>query len=493
MDIFKSVGFWNKYGVQKLFVLYLFLQLFTFFAETTKFNKGAGWDGERYLTISKYGLEDLKRRESSWHIVQSYVPVVFYNIGVKTLGMPNHSSAVVKTLKAYTLLLNILIFILLYSLIGEFTNNINTQLLVIILYLFNYSILKWSNFDPVGREATTIFLFLLGFILFIKKYKILFSISLVLLFFNHYVIAFGLLMLIITVPLNKNTEKLEFKEFFFADFMDKLFWKLRKYNTIILVFVSLIFCICLIFLSERLYILTTDNLLYGVKPIFNNPYYMMFTYFSNVIYLIYLIYIFNAIAIEYSHNVFVIRNITPFLMLIFLIVINIFGNSYYRGAIIGLTSVGKLFAVFGIKPFEYFFSHFYYWGFIFLFILLYIKEFLISSMKINFLYGILIFLLMIIFSLSAETRMIHGLVFLFVPVVIRVLDNSHLKNLNISVLLIFNVLLSRFYINLNNNTVMYFSTPGYFNSEAGYIVKITSSILVIITFMVCARRTINYK
>jgi hypothetical protein len=98
MDIFKTNEIWNKNGIQKLFFLYLFLQLFTFFAETTKHNKGAGWDGERYLTISKYGLDNLYDENSSWHVVKSYVPVVFYNVAVKFFGFPKHSSAVVKVL-----------------------------------------------------------------------------------------------------------------------------------------------------------------------------------------------------------------------------------------------------------------------------------------------------------------------------------------------------------------------------------------------------------
>jgi hypothetical protein len=473
---FLSNIFWYNNGVKKLFLIYFIIQCFTFFSETTMHNKGAGWDGQRYLTISKYGIEDLENRSSNWHVIQSYVPVVFYNIGIKLFGIPKHSSAVVKTMKIYTFILNILIFIFLYLILKRFTINIYTQIIVLIFYLFNYSILKWQNFDPVGRETTSVFLFLLGYWSFLKGFRFIYFSAVLLLFFNHIIISFGLVLIGILIPINSNIIVLNNNAV--VVFIKKINLFLLTYrrkltNSLLIVLIT----VCVISFGS-IYKFTLNNLLYGFKPIFKCEFGVIITYLSNTFYVFLIIWYFIITVNRNPHKYLIVKEYKLFILSFILIIIDIMGQLYYQGSIEQLTSFG-LIAGFGIKPFEYVFSHLFYWGLIFYFLVLYMKRIISLSSELSNFYAIFVALIFFGCCIISETRQIHAILFLLLPVLLKFVDNSKIKYMNITTLLALNLFLSRFYLNLNENETMYLATPGYFNSNFGYLIKIIISVIFI--------------
>ena len=475
---FLSNRFWYKNGIKKLFLIYFIVQCFTFFSETTTSNKGAGWDGQRYLTISKYGIEDLENRSSNWHVIQSYVPVVFYNIGIKLFGIPQHSSAVVKTMKIYTFILNILIFIFLYLILKRFTINIYTQIIVLLFYLFNYCILKWHNFDPVGRETTTVFLFLLGYWSFLKGFRFIYFPAVLLLFFNHIMVSFGLVLIGILIPININSKIIILNNnavvvFFKKINLSLIIWRRKLINFLLIAFII----ICVISFGS-IYKFTLNNLLYGFKPIFKYEFGVIFTYLSNTFYVFLIIWYFIITVNKKPHKYLMVKEHKLFILLFILIIIDIMGQLYYQGSIEQLTIFG-LIAGFGIKPFEYVFSHLFYWGLIFYFLVLYMRRIIYLASELSNFYAIFVCLIFFGCCIIAETRQIHAILFLLLPVLIKFVDNSKIKYMNITTLLLLNLSFSRFYVNLNENETMYFATPGYFNSNFGYLIKIIISVILI--------------
>ncbi len=126
-----------KYIILALFLLFLGLQTYCTLDEITIHNKGAGWDGKRYLEIAKRGLINLKDRNGNWHVIKSYIPAIFYNFGVIIFDFPIHSSPIVKFFRIYAFVINIIIFFSLNKFLNLLTTNHKAKILSLILFLFH--------------------------------------------------------------------------------------------------------------------------------------------------------------------------------------------------------------------------------------------------------------------------------------------------------------------------------------------------------------------
>jgi hypothetical protein len=401
---------------------------------------------------------------------------VFYNIGIKLFGIPKHSSVVVKTMKIYTFILNILIFIFLYLILKRFTINTYTQIIVLIFYLFNYSILKWQNFDPVGRETTSVFLFLLGYWSFLKGFRFIYFTAVLLLFFNHIIVSFGLVLIGILIPINSNIIILNNNAV--VVFIKKINLFLITYSRKLASLLLVFFIIICVISYGSIYKFTLNNLLYGIKPIYKCEFGVIFTYLSNTFYVFLIIWYFIITVNKNPHTYLMLKEYKLFILLFILIIIDILGQLYYQGSIEQLTISG-LIAGLGIKPFEYVFSHLFYWGLIFYFLVFYMRRIISLASELSNFYAIFVCLILFSCCIIAETRQIHAVLFLLLPVLLKFVDNSKIKYMNITTLLALNLLFSRFYLNLNENETMYFATPGYFNSNVGYLLKIIVSVIFI--------------
>jgi hypothetical protein len=416
-----------------LIFIFSLLYLFTYFAEIIPVKGGVGYDGIMYKSIAEYGLGLLKKREMLGYYVFRCVPFIFYDI----LGLISKTDNVLNFFKIFNLVSIGLAIFYYFNVSKHLQWNNNTSNLGFILLFFTFPILKFVNYYPLLTDHFSFTLSIAGVYYYFKRNHFMNIIVLMLSLFSLPTLTFLLFLLLIMDKRNK-----------------------LRFLSINKIFVNWSFKIILILLLSIpfiFYFTIADNKIQPVNySTYLNKDLLILSSFMLFLFFIFIAWSLNKAITEFNKDFNIQFNLFYIVLSIslFLLMKWVF-NNFISTPNVGLYSFEGIAYRALTMPLNFLIYHVFYFGLAIIFILLFIKGVFIESLELNIGWFIVVFVILIFFIENESRKLTNMIIFLLIPFLQKVNKDIKMNNLKFIFIFIFSVLISRFYIQLDNNSNMW--------------------------------------
>ena len=454
-------------------IIFLFLLLFCFgfIFESIPVWDGLGWDGSIYYNISKSGLSQFTDFKISGYYFFRSLPFFLFNF------IP-----VEKSVQSFLLYMNIVNFVAIlisvfyfFKIMNFFNVSDNLSISCFILLFFNFPILKLVSYYPALTDHLSFFLSILGFYYFLIKNKL---VSTLIIFISLFTFP-SLAIILLTLNL------------FNSDSSNAIDVRLHKIiNILIVVFLFVVTALMI-------------NSIYGLTSISNITRQLL--PLSSSLLLMYVIFI--GYVFVKSEKFYSVPSLyyTSLAIIIVSILFTVFQN-YPPPPKTSLSLIG--FANASMKyPLNFLAFHNFYYGLVFIFILLFIKKVFSNTFRFGLgAYFVVVFFLL--FIIQSESRTFINILPLIVFILVSDLKFIKISKINILIFLFISLINSRFYYKINKVPNMWdlmrkenirndFPVQGFFMNMGPwvsfnmYLIQIIFFITIFLTFYLILKKKIT--
>jgi hypothetical protein len=445
-----------------IIALFFILFIFGFFFESIPVYDGLGWDGSTYYNIATSGLSQFTEFKISGYYVFRSLPFVLFNF-LPFENSINIFLIYMNVINFIAIMLSVLYF---FRIMKQLNVDEKMSIVCFILLFFNFPILKLVSYNPALTDHLSFFLSIVGFYYFLIKNKLASTIIIFISLFTFPSLSIVLLIL----NLFNVSKRIDISSF----------WS--KVLNILFPILLLTFVILMInsVYESTLISKTTRQLL----PL---------SVLLLTLYLSYIAYVFVKSEKFLSLPSLYFSILIIIIFFIFLIILKAYPSppktSYF--SIIG-------FGYSALKyPASFLVYHTFYFGLLFLFVIINFRKLLRNTVKIGT-GPLIVSLFFMLFLLQSESRIFINIIPIILFILFSNFKSNNIPNYKIWLLLLIGILFSRIFYKINNVPNMWdlmrnesirneFPVQGYFMNFGPWIsyeIYCIQSIIFIMAFII---------